>query len=278
MSGRSREGGGHHAGGAAGSGGPPWLLSFGERNEAQSYPYPTQKRRDDPSGSMISRPVVEEVYYYDQPPMRPSRTDSSASHLSGTGAAGIVTHTDDFCGTVLHSSKDQKMASTKVKSIDPQCCYGTHLTPAMSKAEGISLSFSGSSKADPRAGGGSADSRREKSNAYHPRHGPSEPQPQETEKRPDVIIEVAPGVLVVLRGSQETWEAIKDDFYMPCHCIGCDTSLFVIQDAAYVLCPQCYSVVPLEGEFIDRAVSGVGMGFVIEDLMQWQQEILRDRL
>jgi hypothetical protein len=152
--------------------------------------------------------------------------------------------------------------------------------PPVSKAEQISPLFSGSSKADANTGGGggSTDPRRVKSNAYQPRHGHPEPQPQQTEKRSDVIIEVAPGVQVVLRGSQETWEAIKDDFYMPCHCIGCDTSLFVIQDAAYVLCPQCYSIVPLDGEFIDRAVSGVGMGFVIEDLMQWQQEILRDRL
>lgn len=227
---------------------------------------------------MFSRPVVEEVYYYDQPPMRPSRTDSSASHLSGTDAGVFVTHTDDFGGSVLHSSKDQKLPSTKVKSIDQQRYHGKHIAPAGSPTEEISLSLSGSSKAGAHTGSGSVDSRRDKSSAYHPGHGSREPQPQETEKRSDVIIEVAPGVQVVLRGSQETWEAIKDDFYMPCHCIGCDTSLFVIQDAAYVLCPQCYSIVPLEGEFIDRAVSGVGMGFVIEDLMQWQQEILRDRL
>jgi hypothetical protein len=139
-------------------------------------------------------------------------------------------------------------------------------------------SFPGSLKAGAHAGGGSTDSRLDKSSAYRSRHGHPEQQPQESDRRSDVIIEVAPGVQVVLRGSQETWEAIKDDFYMPCQCIGCDTSLFVIQDAAYVLCPQCYSIVPLDGEFIDRAVSGVGMGFVIEDLMQWQQEILRDRL
>lgn len=135
MSGRSRQGGGHHAGGADGTGGPPWLLSFGERNDAHPYPYPTQKRRDDPSSSMLSRPVVEEVYYYDQPPMRPSRTDSSASYRSGTGTDGFVTRTEDFGGQVLlHSSKDPKGSSTKVKTTDQLRYYGTYGAPTVPKA------------------------------------------------------------------------------------------------------------------------------------------------
>lgn len=50
----------------------------------------------------------------------------------------------------------------------------------------------------------------------------------------------------------------------------------MIQDAAYVLCPRCFSIVPLEGEFINRTVSGIGMGFSIEDLMRWQLGFLSE--
>jgi hypothetical protein len=69
--------------------------------------------------------------------MRPSRTDSSASHISGTGADSFVTHADDFGGTV---SKDQKLASTKVKSVDQQRYYGTHVAPTRVKG-GTNLTF-----------------------------------------------------------------------------------------------------------------------------------------
>jgi hypothetical protein len=90
-------------------------------------------------------------------------------------------------------------------------------------------------------------------------------------------IQVAPGVRVFLRSSVETWDAIKDDFFLPCLCPGCGASLFVIQDAAYALCPGCRTVSPLEGDFIDRAVSGVGMGFTFEDLVRWQRSIAGER-
>jgi hypothetical protein len=90
------------------------------------------------------------------------------------------------------------------------------------------------------------------------------------------IIQVTPGIQAVLRGSHETWEAIKTDFYVPCQCVVCNSTLFVIQDAAYVLCPRCFSIVPLEGEFINRTVSGIGMGFSIKGLMRWQLGFLSE--
>ena len=90
------------------------------------------------------------------------------------------------------------------------------------------------------------------------------------------MIEVAPGQYLRLRGADETWNAIKDDFYVPCVCFACDLTLFCIQDASYVLCPQCQVVNPLEGQQCESD-GGVGLGFTIEKLSKWQNEIILKR-
>jgi hypothetical protein len=92
-----------------------------------------------------------------------------------------------------------------------------------------------------------------------------------------MLIQVAPGIQAPLRGSDETWEAIKQDFYVPGMCLSCDITLFVIQDAAYVLCPDCHCVNVMEGDFVDRIAAGVGLGFKYDDLMRWQLEILQEQ-
>jgi hypothetical protein len=89
------------------------------------------------------------------------------------------------------------------------------------------------------------------------------------------VIEIAPGQYMRLRGAEETWKAIQDDFYVPCSCVICELTLFCIQDATYVLCPQCQVVNPLEK--IDGYDGGVGLGFTIEELAEWQNDILRNR-
>lgn len=88
------------------------------------------------------------------------------------------------------------------------------------------------------------------------------------------MIEVAPGQYMRLRGADETWTAIQDDFYAPCVCYACDLTLFCIQNATYVLCPQCQVVNPFDG---DESNGGVGLGFTIESLSKWQTEILMRR-
>jgi len=88
------------------------------------------------------------------------------------------------------------------------------------------------------------------------------------------MIQVAPDVIVPLRGSEETWEAIKDDFYLPALCLGCENTVFVIQDAAYVLCPECRVVSAMEGDFMDRTSAGVGLGFTYDELIRCQAEVL----
>lgn len=87
-------------------------------------------------------------------------------------------------------------------------------------------------------------------------------------------IEIAPGLSVRLRGAQETWAAVESDFYMPTTCICCSTDIFCIMDANYVICPVCKVVSPMEG-CTQGMEGGAGLGFTMEDLQQWQGEIIR---
>jgi hypothetical protein len=86
-------------------------------------------------------------------------------------------------------------------------------------------------------------------------------------------IQVSPGEYMRMRGADETWKAIMDDFYMPCTCVGCNLTLFSIQDATFVLCPICRVISPMEGIVYDSYDGGVGLGFTIEELGKWQEEI-----
>jgi hypothetical protein len=60
-------------------------------------------------------------------------------------------------------------------------------------------------------------------------------------------IEISPGVHVRLRGAAETWKAIENDYYMPTECICCESTIFCIQNADFVLCPDCRVVSRMEG-------------------------------
>jgi hypothetical protein len=90
-------------------------------------------------------------------------------------------------------------------------------------------------------------------------------------------IEISPGVQVRLRGADETWKAVENDYYMPAECICCESTIFCIQDADYVLCPDCRVVSRMEG-LSSRGMGGVGLGFKYEALARWQDAILRDQL
>jgi hypothetical protein len=88
-------------------------------------------------------------------------------------------------------------------------------------------------------------------------------------------IEISPGVHVRLRGADETWKAIENDYYMPAECVCCESTIFCIQNADYVLCPDCRVVSRMEG-ISSHGIGGVGLGFKYEDLARWQDTILRD--
>jgi hypothetical protein len=86
------------------------------------------------------------------------------------------------------------------------------------------------------------------------------------------MIEVSPGQFLRLRGAEETWKAIHQDFFMPCGCLCCNITIFCIQDADCVLCPICKTINPMDYANGDGE-GGVGLGFTMEDLKRWQDEI-----
>lgn len=93
-----------------------------------------------------------------------------------------------------------------------------------------------------------------------------------------VHVEIAPGVSVRLRGSQETKACIARDFYIPTMCTSCLLDpVFCIMDANYVVCPECRVVQPLEGGADAEYPGGVGLGFDADTLWQWQNEAWRQQ-
>jgi hypothetical protein len=70
-------------------------------------------------------------------------------------------------------------------------------------------------------------------------------------------IEISPGVHVLLRGAGDTWKAIEHDYYMPAECVCCESTIFCIQNADFVLCPDCRVVSRMEGDS-SRRMGGAG--------------------
>ena len=99
------------------------------------------------------------------------------------------------------------------------------------------------------------------------------------------MMEVAPGISVPLRGSHETWEAIKDGRVTVTTCCACQLELHCIEDAEMVICPDCWIVspvdqmvggIPLEEEDSDynagqkkSSSHGVGLGVKPTDVVEW---------
>jgi hypothetical protein len=105
---------------------------------------------------------------------------------------------------------------------------------------------------------------------FSPSMPPPPPRPSQS------MIEISPGVHVRLRGADETWKAIEQDSYMPAECLCCETTIFCIQNADYILCPDCRVVSRMEGSS-SRGMGGVGLGFKYDDLARWQGDISRAR-
>jgi hypothetical protein len=91
-------------------------------------------------------------------------------------------------------------------------------------------------------------------------------------------VEVSPGEHLRLRGADETWNAIRADSFVPCLCICCTSTLLCIDDAIFVLCPNCDAVSPIEGILSDVGYDGgVGLGFTMDELGKWQSLIEKER-
>ena len=65
-----------------------------------------------------------------------------------------------------------------------------------------------------------------------------------------VMVDLAPGVKIQLRGANETEAAIRTGFYIQCDCLVCSASttpadeIYCILDCDYFICPTCRSVHP----------------------------------
>ena len=118
--------------------------------------------------------------------------------------------------------------------------------------------------------------------------GPSASHQQQSEETP--MMEVSPGVILPLRGSSETWEAIKEGRITVTSCAICSTDLHVIEDAKYVVCPDCWIVQTvcndmvggillecdeIESHYQDKeeCTYGVGLGVKATDVVDWLNDI-----
>lgn len=80
-----------------------------------------------------------------------------------------------------------------------------------------------------------------------------------------ITMEIMSGVNVIVRGNLETRNAIRRGAIKRTFCLDCCSSLGVIQDAEYVLCPMCRSLTPMAISLTPEELEGaygVGLGFV----------------
>eukprot|EP00527_Entomoneis_sp_CCMP2396_P001684 CAMPEP_0198149002 /NCGR_PEP_ID=MMETSP1443-20131203/44557_1 /TAXON_ID=186043 /ORGANISM="Entomoneis sp., Strain CCMP2396" /LENGTH=131 /DNA_ID=CAMNT_0043813889 /DNA_START=112 /DNA_END=507 /DNA_ORIENTATION=- len=89
-------------------------------------------------------------------------------------------------------------------------------------------------------------------------------------------VEISPGVHMRLRGAAETQNCVRNNFYVPARCFSCDLDIYCIQDACYVLCPQCRVVNPLSQDLgLNPDGGGLGLGFTFEDMISIREEMER---
>jgi hypothetical protein len=95
------------------------------------------------------------------------------------------------------------------------------------------------------------------------------------------MVRVTSDVRVQLRGALETWQAICNDTTVVTSCKGCQRELHVLQDAAYVVCRDCWVVGNIEQSFggismeLDEDADelfGVTLGIKSTDVLEWIEE------
>jgi len=89
-------------------------------------------------------------------------------------------------------------------------------------------------------------------------------------------MEIAPNVRVAVRSSQETYKAVQSGDYTVATCFACCATIVCVDDAAYVLCPDCQVVSPLGfngGSPHDASKKddpyGIGTGLKREWVNEW---------
>jgi hypothetical protein len=96
------------------------------------------------------------------------------------------------------------------------------------------------------------------------------------EEQDCIMIEVAPGTKLPLRGNAETWSAIEEGSVTITMCISCNIDLNCIIDAQLVICPGCLLLSPVDQTIQGTADAtmtmhrhGVGVGIKAEDVQRW---------
>jgi len=86
------------------------------------------------------------------------------------------------------------------------------------------------------------------------------------------MVEISPGVLLPLRGAEETRKAIQAGFYVQCECLACSApKLHCVLDCDCFLCPDCRSVTPNplkcgDGGGDEYNNGGLGLGFRLNEV------------
>jgi hypothetical protein len=90
-----------------------------------------------------------------------------------------------------------------------------------------------------------------------------------TYEYPDIQIEVSPGVYLPMRGAVETRQAVRQGSVRPTICVCCETQLYCIMTARYVVCPLCRVVGPVDFQHhVSLEIRGAGLGLTVEILQQ----------
>lgn len=93
-------------------------------------------------------------------------------------------------------------------------------------------------------------------------------------------IPLSAGLSVPLRGAAETWSAIRTAATTAVSCNGCTANLHVLEDAEYVVCPDCWTVGPVEynigGIMLESDGSsnnfGIALGVKADEILEWVEE------
>mmetsp|Transcript_36855 Transcript_36855/g.42031 ORF Transcript_36855/g.42031 Transcript_36855/m.42031 type:complete len:133 (+) Transcript_36855:44-442(+) len=70
-------------------------------------------------------------------------------------------------------------------------------------------------------------------------------------------IEISPGHWVEVRGFAETYNSFQRNFFQRINCISCSIQIKFIQDAAFVRCPICQVIQPIND---DMSGNGLALG------------------
>jgi hypothetical protein len=207
---------------------------------------------------------------------RPCYYESPPSSPNGNTKKAVVVGRQIMLPSINPKRSSQYRTSNGWESYDPACfeqaskCYEQLARIEREEAEAEKLRVRREERSTQRT--------RTRSPPSSPSHVPSA-QPTLTttafsttddDAGDKKMIEIAPGLSVRLRGSEESWEAVKEDRLTTTFCTSCSELLHCVQEAQFVLCPVCYVIMPLEASDFQSDETSVGLGMKDQDLNEWR--------